>query len=100
MLANACGKGTPASLQVQWNACYATGNLLNNDAAAALAAKRRQLQSLLSVLLALVRDSPNYKVSRCQLGLRMCMPAGHDSSMLLNLVLCLGDIVNVGVAVI
>ncbi|KAL0055415.1 hypothetical protein WJX82_000229 [Trebouxia sp. C0006] len=48
--------------KVQWNACYATGNLLNNDAAAALAAKRRQLQSLLSVLLALVRDSPNYKI--------------------------------------
>ncbi|DBA95791.1 TPA: hypothetical protein ACH3X1_001342 [Trebouxia sp. C0004] len=48
--------------KVQWNACYATGNLLKNDAAAALAAKRRQLQSLLSVLLALVRDSPNYKI--------------------------------------
>ena len=55
--------GTPNVLQVQWNACYATGNLLNNDAAAALAAKRRQLQSLLSVLLTLVRDSPNYKVT-------------------------------------
>ena len=50
-------------MQVQWNACYATGNLLKKDAAAALAAKRRQLQSLLSVLLALVRESPNYKVS-------------------------------------
>ncbi|DBA69737.1 TPA: hypothetical protein ACH3X2_012467 [Trebouxia sp. C0005] len=48
--------------KVQWNACYATGNLLKNYAAAALAAKRRQLQSLLSVLLALVRDSPNYKI--------------------------------------
>ena len=55
--------GTPNVPQVQWNACYATGNLLNNDAAAALAAKRRQLQSLLSVLLTLVRDSPNYKVT-------------------------------------
>jgi len=70
-----CLKRTPAALQVQWNACYATGNLLKNDVAAALAAKRRQLQSLLSVLLALVRDSPNYKVSIGQLGLQTCMPS-------------------------
>lgn len=49
-------------MQVQWNACYATGSLLRNDATAALAAKLNRLQPLLSALLALVRESPNYKV--------------------------------------
>ncbi len=49
-------------MQAQWNACYATGGLLKNLYTARLAAKQGRLHSLLSNLLMLIKDSPNYKV--------------------------------------
>lgn len=50
------------AVQVQWNACYATGRLFKNRAAAGVADQSRQLGMLLSALLDVIRANSSFKV--------------------------------------
>ncbi|KAL3153661.1 hypothetical protein ABBQ32_013262 [Trebouxia sp. C0010 RCD-2024] len=48
--------------KVQWNACYATGRLFKNRAAAGVADQSRQLGMLLSALLDVIRANSSFKI--------------------------------------
>lgn len=86
-------------LQVQWNACYAVGSLLQTPEAAGLAASSGGLHQILASLLDLIRSSPSYKVRshplwvsanryppslmQCQSDL-MCLRFSFDGASALN----------------